>query len=181
MIECTFGEFHNLSHWYDVVMKISQKIVKVVVLCIVAISGLFAGGAFVATQPAYATAPFPYEQDGREHPVTSDPGSLLAQTTIKSPLFERYLEIFGLNYSDNGTWKAIFFVQKLINYVLGILGFITLVIILYSFYMILFAANSETAIANARKTVVWAAIALALIWVSMYIVNFLFYVYNKWV
>lgn len=123
-------------------------------------------------------ADFPYT----DHPYTSNPttdaGTVLKNSNQWGSLLESLLDIFGINYAWDQ--KAISYVQVLVNYVLAILWLITLWLILYSFYMVFFG-KSEEAIGNARKTIVWSAIALFIIALSAYIVNFLFYIYAKWI
>jgi hypothetical protein len=55
---------------------------------------------------------------------------------------------------------------------------VAFIIIIYGFAQILFAQDDE-AITNARKTVQWAAIAIAIIAVSWFLVTFLFSIYES--
>lgn len=118
---------------------------------------------------------FPYGNQYTQQ-VTTNAGTVLRQTNQWGSVLENMLDLFGINYA----WpdKAISYVQIIINYVLALLGFIALLFIIYSFYMIFFG-KSDDAIANARKTIIWASIAILIIWLSAYIVNFLFYLYAR--
>ncbi len=119
---------------------------------------------------------FPYTYD--KWTPTSDIGKVVNQTNQNGSLLEDYLDLFWINYSGEN-WKAITYVQIVINYVLALLWIISVVLILYSFYSIFFSSKSEEAVQNARKTVVWATIGLILVGLSAYIVNFIFYIYNR--
>lgn len=119
---------------------------------------------------------FPYKDSDYIANPTTDVGKVLKQSNQWWSLLENLLDLFGINYA--GPNKPLVYVQVIINYVLSILWFIALLLILYSFYMIFFG-KSDDAIANARKTVKGAAIALFVIWLSAYIVNFLFYLYAR--
>lgn len=128
---------------------------------------------------SYAAEPFPYTDNNYTAGATTDAWQVLQQTNQGGSILENMLDLFGINYADpSGSGKAIVYVQVIINYVLALLGLIALVLIIYSFYMIFFG-KSDDGIANARKTIIWAAIALFVIGLSAYIVNFTFYVYNS--
>ncbi len=128
---------------------------------------------------SYASEPFPYTDNNYTAGVTSDGGQFLQQTNQWGSILENLLDLFGINYADpTGNGKAIVYIQVIINYVLALLGLIALVLIIFSFYQIFFGKSDDN-IANARKTIVWAAIALFVIALSAYIVNFTFYIYNR--
>lgn len=126
---------------------------------------------------------FPYITDSRNTTVTrtttTDMGKLLQQTNQGGSLLEKYLTLFGINYSD-GNGKAITYIQVLINYALSLIWIVSVVLIMYSFYAIFFATKSEDAISKAKKTAIWASVALIIVGLSAYIVNFIFYLYNRW-
>lgn len=120
---------------------------------------------------------FPYWNQYTQNPTT-EIWEVLKSTNQWWSLLENMLDLFGINYS--GPDKALSYIQIVINYVLALLAFIALVVIIYSFYMIFFG-KSDDGIAKARKTVIWAAVAILVIGLSAYIVNFLFYLYARWV
>lgn len=121
-------------------------------------------------------ASFPYTDGNYTANPTTDVGQVLKQSNQWWSLLEDFLDLFGINYS----WpeKAISYVQVLINYVLALVWFIAVLILIYSFYMIFFG-KSDDGIAKARKTVIWASIAIVVIAASAYIVNLLFYLYSR--
>lgn len=124
------------------------------------------------------TKDFPF-QTWRGTEATTDMGKIMSETNQKGSLLDSFLTMFGINYADQWQGKAIVYVQVVINYVLSLLGIISVVLIIYSFYAILFTTKSDEAIQKAKKTVVWATIGLFLVALSAYIVNFIFYIYNK--
>ena len=121
-------------------------------------------------------ASFPYTDGNYTQWATTDIGQVLKQANQGWSILENFLDLFGINYA----WpeKAISYVQVLINYILALLWFIAILLIIYSFYMIFFG-KSDDAIAKARKTVIWASIAIVVIAASAYIVNLLFYLYSR--
>ena len=131
-----------------------------------------------APSAAKSEKDFPYTSVQWRTRSTTDIGNILFQTNQEGSLLEKYLNLFNINYS-NENWKAIAYVQVVINYVLSLLWIIAVVLIMYSFYSIFLSSKSEEAISNAKKTVMWASIGLILVGVSAYIVNFIFYIYNK--
>lgn len=131
-----------------------------------------------APSAAKSEKDFPYTSVQWRTRSTTDIGNILFQTNQEGSLLENYLDLFNINYS-NENWKAIAYVQVVINYVLSLLWIIAVVLIMYSFYSIFLSSKSEEAISNAKKTVMWASIGLILVGVSAYIVNFIFYIYNK--
>lgn len=108
--------------------------------------------------------------------ATTNTSELVRVTNQWGSVLENFLDLFGINYA--GEDKAISYVQIVINYVLALLAFIAMILIIYSFYMIFFE-KSDDAIAKARKTIIWAAIAILVIWLSAYIVNYLFFIYSR--
>ena len=121
-------------------------------------------------------ASFPYTDGNYTANPTTDVGQVLKQANQGGSIIENMLDLFGINYS----WpdKAISYVQILINYILALVGFIAVLLLIYSFYMIFFG-KSDDAIAKARKTIIWTSIAIVVIAASAYIVNLLFYLYSR--
>ena len=127
----------------------------------------------------YAAEPFPYTDGNYTAWATTNVWQVLKQTNQWWSLLENFLTLFGINYADpTHKGKALVFTQIVINYVLAFLGAIAVITILYSFFSIFFGKDDD-GIAKARKTIIWAAIALIVIGLSGYIVNYIFYIYNK--
>jgi hypothetical protein len=119
---------------------------------------------------------FPYQWWNFTSKPTTNINEVLQETNQRWSFLENMLDLFGINYAWSD--KALSFIQIVINYVLALVWFIALVLIIYSFYMIFFG-KSDDAIAKARKTVIWATIAILIMWLSAYIVNLLFYIYSQ--
>lgn len=95
---------------------------------------------------------------------------------IFAKLFD-FFKLSGKEY-DTGTWKALNYVKWILNILLGLVGFISLVLIIFAFYLI-FVTKSEEAVGKARKILTWVAIALIILWASWLITSFIFYLYGQ--
>jgi hypothetical protein len=125
---------------------------------------------------AYAAEAFPYTDGSYTANPTTDLGKVFKQSNQGGSIMENLLDLFGINYA--GPDKAIAFVQVVINYVLGLVGFIALLWLIYAFAKI-FTGKEDDEIKNARKTVVGITIGLVILGASAYIVNFVFYIFAK--
>lgn len=99
--------------------------------------------------------------------------------TDQKSILNRLLEVFGLN-SDTFWWEHKFlnYVRAILNMALWLLGFVALVMTIYTFYMIFFTEN-EAWIKKAKWNLVGIFIALAIIWLSWLIVSFIFRWYQS--
>lgn len=97
---------------------------------------------------------------------------------------------FGLN-NDNVTWisnlwvdqvedaELIDVVKSFINWVLGILSLIALIIILYAGFKMVTANGDETKYKDGFKIIQQAAVWLAVIWLSWFIVSMIFWLIQE--
>lgn len=76
---------------------------------------------------------------------------------------------------DTATWH----VQSVVNYFLWIIAFLSLIMIIYSFYMIFFSGKGEEAVWKAKKYIFWSIIAIVVSWIAWYVVSFMFYIFEK--
>lgn len=91
--------------------------------------------------------------------------------------FFRMIKIFyWWNVASKWAWFA--YIQQLLNYILWLLWFIAVVILIYQFYRIFFDKEEEW-IKAAQKAVKNVFIALAFIWLSRFIITFIFYVLSR--
>ena len=84
---------------------------------------------------------------------------------------------FGVNYGRNaglGTGDVRNVVVSLINVLLGILGVVALVIILYGGFKWMTSAGNEETISSARKTISAGVIGLLIIFVAYSVTVFIF-------
>ncbi len=65
-------------------------------------------------------------------------------------------------------------VGKVINAVLGIIGAIALLVVIYGGFLWMTSAGNESQVAKGKSTLMWAAIALAIIFLAWILVSFLF-------
>jgi hypothetical protein len=125
---------------------------------------------------AYAAQNFPYTDGNYTANPTTDLGSVFKQSNQGGSIMENLLDLFGINYA--GPDKAVIFGQVVINYVLGMVGFVALLWLIYAFAKI-FTGKEDDEIKNAKKTVVGITVGLVILGASAYIVNFVFYIFAK--
>jgi hypothetical protein len=92
----------------------------------------------------------------------------------------RLLEVFGLDYSTDKSkdLKFIDYAKALLNLALSLIAFITLIMSIYTFYLMIFSDNDKS-IEKAKKNLIWIFIALCVIWLSRLIVSVIFRRYQK--
>lgn len=94
-------------------------------------------------------------------------------------ILKRILRAFNMERFINlSNASALEYVKFMLNVLLSLTALVAFVIIIYGFAKIIFSEDEE-GITNARKTVQWAAIAIAIIGASWFIVSFLFNIYES--
>ncbi len=89
-----------------------------------------------------------------------------------------FFRVSGTAYNpDNAGSPAIEYVKRIVNLLLGLVSLIALVLIIFAFYLIFFGKEDE-AIKKAKKILTGVAIALAIMWLSWFIVSFFFNVFT---
>lgn len=119
--------------------------------------------------------------------TTSTPTTTL-HTIVQEDIVEandsvlnKILRIFNLDqFTTLSDASALEFIKYILNIALGLVSFVAVIIIIYWFVKIIFAKDDE-GLTEARKTVQGAAIAIAIIAVSWFIVSFLFSLYESFV
>ena len=86
-----------------------------------------------------------------------------------------YFQLNGNTY--NGSTPAIEYVKMLLNMALGLVSFISLILVIIAFYLIFFD-KGEDGVKKAKKILTGVAIAIALMWFSWIIVSFFFNLYT---
>lgn len=165
---------------------IAQKLQKYILY---ALWGIFAVAAFVPAmsigQFSDTESAFPYEVQGTDYVETSDAPTNLASDLIKpdtnnsTSLLSRLSDFFrisGTSY-DTGTSKATNYVKRILNILLGLVSFLSLVMIIFAFYLIFFSKGEE-AVGKAKKILVGVGIALAIMGLSRFIASFFFDIYT---
>lgn len=102
--------------------------------------------------------------------------SIEPEDSIFSNLFS-FFKLSGKEY-DTWTGKALNYVRWIINILLWLVWFISLILIIFAFYLI-FVTKSEEAVGKAKKILTWVAVALIILWASWLITSFLFYLYGQ--
>ncbi len=107
---------------------------------------------------------------------------VVLQDSIKpdNGIFANLFSFFKLSGKvyDTGTGKALNYVKWILNILLWLVGFISLILIVFAFYLI-FVTKSEEAVWKAKKTLTWVAVALMILGASWLITSLLFYIYSQ--
>jgi len=136
----------------------------------------------------FADEPFPYDVQGQEYnPTATSEENMtnLATDVIKTDtnestsILQRLTDFFRLSGTsyDTGTSKATNYVKRILNILLGFVSFLSLVMIIFAFYLIFFSKGEEGA-AKAKKILIGVGIALAIMWLSWFIASFFFNIYT---
>ena len=136
----------------------------------------------------FADEPFPYQIQGQDYSndTTSEENMTnLATDVIKTDtnestsILQRLTDFFRLSGTsyDTGTSKATNYVKRILNILLGFVSFLSLVMIIFAFYLIFFSKGEEGA-AKAKKILIGVGIALAIMWLSWFIASFFFNIYT---
>lgn len=106
-----------------------------------------------------------------------DPGKILADEIKKDDgVLKQILGILGIDTSASDLW-AFSWIRNLINYALVIVGLVAMAVLIYGFYKIFFT-DWEEALKDAKKLIIWAAVALAIIGLARFITRFFFSVFE---
>ena len=108
----------------------------------------------------------------------TDFGKVFEETAIKpnDSVSERIQKLLKVDYDWDQ--RATFFIKNAFNWVLAIIGMVALIVLIYAFYQMFTAEGNEEKFKEARKFVIWATIALFVIWLSWFIVSFLFNIFE---
>lgn len=125
---------------------------------------------------------FPY---GSEYTVTeSDSTELQDKVDIgkekeDKSIMIKLLEIFWFKTpAFNWDHKFIYYIKIILNLALWLLGFIALIMVIYTFYMMFFSKNDKS-IEKAKWNLIGIFIALAIIWLARLIISFIFRRYQS--
>lgn len=97
-------------------------------------------------------------------------------------LLDRLFSVFWLDSATYLQWpdKAEYYIKMIINMILWLVSLVSLVLIIYAFYLILFVKQEEW-VAKARKIIIWVFIALFIMWMSRIIVSFIFWFLKNYI
>lgn len=141
---------------------------------------LSADATFATSEPFYEQSQN-YENDDNLNIA----GNLTQEELVSdTSTFARIRDFFGMGgyvassvTSEGKAPAALLYIKMIVNLLLGFVSFISLIMIIAAFYMIFFSKQEES-IGKARKMLIWVAIALAVMWLSRYIVSYFFDLYN---
>jgi len=130
---------------------------------------------------------FPYDIQWQAYVPGTDQPTNIATDLIKpdtqqsTSILKRLTDFFrlsGTSYDNpNSTSKATDYVKWILNILLGLVSFLSLVMIIYAFYLIFFSKDEE-AVGKAKKILIGVGIALAIMWLSWFIASFFFNIYT---
>ncbi|MFA7284470.1 MAG: hypothetical protein WC004_01445 [Candidatus Absconditabacterales bacterium] len=131
---------------------------------------------------------FPYGNEFTTAPSTdlTDPlqNVVIEQQAQNDSFVEQILDTFGFNVGSVGGGtapdSALSYIQYLFNIALGLLAMISVIILIYNFFMIFFSKEKE-GVENAQKAVKRVAIVILIMGLSRLIVSFLFWVVAQFV
>ena len=85
----------------------------------------------------------------------------------------------GTSYNQDNTGSpALQYIKWILNIVLGLVSFASLVLVIYAFYLIFFSKDEE-GFKKAKKILIGVAMALGILGVSRFIVSYFFSVFFK--
>lgn len=133
----------------------------------------------------YVDEPFPYLVQWQEYDesqwVTTDFASWLIKpdTQEDTSLIKTLTRFFRLTDTqyDDPTSPATSYIKWLLNMLLGLVSFLSLVMIIFAFYLIFFSKGEE-AVTKAKKILIGVGVALAIMWLSWLIVSLFFDIYG---
>lgn len=169
---------------------LSQKIVKNIFYVVGGFLALWTMIPAVSVGQWFSDAEsaFPYDIQGNTYDpaANSDEAKTdLATDVIKTDtktstsLLSRLTDFFRLSGTsyDTGNSKATNYVKRILNILLWLVSFLSLVMIIFAFYLIFFS-KGEDGVAKAKKILIGVGIALAIMWLSWFIASFFFDIYT---
>lgn len=134
------------------------------------------GTEFEATDPSNSADP--------SNPFNALKTVIIEEQGQNDSFWESILQVFWFNFGQQwggSTADTIFsYVQGIANIALGLLAFVSLIILIYNFAMI-FVSKEKEGVENAQKVVTRVLYVLMIIWLSWMIVSFIFRAVSKFI
>lgn len=134
------------------------------------------GTEFEATNPTNSADP--------SNPFNALKTVIIEEQGQNDSFWESILQVFWFNFGQQwggSTADTIFsYVQGIANIALGLLAFVSLIILIYNFAMI-FVSKEKEGVENAQKVVTRVLYVLMIIWLSWMIVSFIFRAVSKFI
>lgn len=129
-----------------------------------------------------AESAFPYEVTTTPKGAdTTNLSNIVKQDAVNptTSVLKRLTDFFRLSGTSYDTWtsKATNYVKRILNILLGLVSFLSLVMIIFAFYLIFFS-KGEDGVGKAKKILIGVVIALAIMWLSRFIASFFFDIYK---
>lgn len=122
----------------------------------------------------------PYDAWGnlQQGDEATDYGKIFEEDAVSpsNSVVERIQKLLKVDYAWDQ--RATFFIKNAFNWFLAIIGMVALIVLIYAFYQMFTAEGNDEKFKEARKFVIWATIALFVIWLSWFIVSFLFNIFE---
>ena len=130
---------------------------------------------------------FPYDINSANQPQgtneTTNLSDVVKTDTVNpsTSIIKRLTDFFrlsGTSYNTGtNTSTATDYVKRILNILLWLVSFLSLVMIIFAFYLIFFS-KGEDGVAKAKKILIGVGIALAIMWLSWFIASFFFDIYK---
>ena len=146
--------------------------------------GSFPG--ITSAQFSESESAFPYEIQGQEYEEgfeTTDiaSGLIVPEMEGNTSLIKKLTNYFGLSdtqyYQEDTKTPATNYIKWILNILLGLVSLLSLVMIMFAFYLIFFSKWDE-AVTKAKKILIGVGIALAIMGLSRFIASFFFDIYG---
>ena len=100
--------------------------------------------------------------------------------TDENNAFSWFLSLFRLSSqsrygSSEHTSKAIYYIKWIVNMMLWLTAFISLILVIFAFYLIFFS-KGDAGESKAKQILKWVALALVVMWLSWFIVSLFFWI-----
>ena len=164
-----------------------HKIVKDIFYLLGGILALWTFIPAISVGQQFSDTEFPYDITSTNQLQGTDETTNLAdivkQDTVNptTSILKRLTDFFrlsGTSYDNpNSTSKATDYIKRILNILLGLVSFLSLVMIIFAFYLI-FLSKGEDGVGKARKILIGVGIALAIMWLSWFIASFFFDIYR---
>ena len=140
-----------------------------------------------AVSGQFADTQFPYDINSTNQPKGTNETTNLAEVVKQdavnptTSILKRLTDFFKLSWTTydktGSTSKATDYVKWILNLFLGLVSFLSLVMIIFAFYLIFFS-KGEDGVGKAKKIFIGVGIALAVMWLSWFIASFFFQIYT---
>jgi len=130
----------------------------------------------------FAMVDFPYEYNSSSTAIWDETEFWeIIKTDVvdqNDSALNKLLDLFNLSQQSryqSGTSKAIHYAKMIVNMLLSLVSLIALVMLIYAFYLMFFSRH-ESGMTKAKQVLKGVAIALAIMWLSWFIVSFIFWI-----